>query len=108
MRPVFRSLFDPSPQRGPLGLAQILIGLRWRHALAVAIGEYAADQFARAGLARNDGARARARELQRFLGAVQAQASLSRRIVWAVTLKAVVGEDWTNVSLEINWNSIRA
>ena len=103
-RPVFLprgALRDPLLEQADLAGGEPLAGLLGRHPLRRIGRGDAADELAPFGPSRNDG-EAPSPVGERDLRHVQAKVGHARGPVRAVALKAIVGEDRKDVSIEVN------
>jgi len=102
-----RALFDPAAHERDLVGQELLMGFRRRHDLILILGEHALEEGALVGLALDDGRRfflaalvGARREEARF--GVEAEAGLAGAGVRSVAVEAVVGEQGSDVAVELH------
>ena len=99
---VFRTFLDPLFERVLLLSRQAISRVEGRHVIIFIVGEDPVDQFALFGLARNDG---RGFSTGSSLEGVETKAGFAFFLIEAVTEKAVLREDGTDVAVVADLSS---
>ena len=103
---VHRPLFDPTAKQVPLPDCQFLAAVSGRHLVGRVCRHNPADEFTVADLRRNDCCFARGQCGLRWFGFVEPQSHLPGPFIGAMTLKAVIGQNWPDVAIELDWTVI--
>ena len=99
---VLGSLIDPFAQNSLLFLRQRLPAVDWRHMVVVTDGqEDPVDQFAVLGIPLDDRGIPRLGGLEGSLCQVETQTALPFLFIGAVTVKAGIRQDGSNVAIEL-------
>ena len=99
---VFRTFLDPLFERVLLLSRKAIGRVEGRHVIIFIVGEDPVDQFALFGLARNDG---RGFSTGSSLEGVETKAGFAFFLIEAVTEKAVLREDGTDVAVVADLSS---